>query len=119
VHIAWKYLYTPKDSWLGTTANRGAICAIYNLTTDPYEKYDQVLNGAAPTRVLSTSPGKYAGEDKGSALALPEPMILDFDKTIMQFPSIKRSPGGASTDLVPVGYFVISIGRLSVLQRLF
>jgi hypothetical protein len=64
-----------------------------------------VLNGAAPTRVLSTSPWKYAGEDKGSALALLEPMIL-FDKTIMQFPSIKRSPGGASTDLVPVDYFV-------------
>ena len=28
-------------------------------------------------------------------------MILDFDKSIMKFPSIKRFPGGASTDLVP------------------
>jgi arylsulfatase A-like enzyme len=101
VHIAWKYLYTAKDSWLGATANLGAIGAIYNLTMDPYEKYDMVFNGAAPTRVLSTSPGKYAGEDNGWALALLEPVIVDFDKTIMKFPSIKRSPGGASTDLVP------------------
>ena len=53
VHIAWKYLYTAKDSWLGSEANLGAIGAIYNLTMDPYEKYDMTFNGAAPTRVLS------------------------------------------------------------------
>ena len=28
-------------------------------------------------------------------------MIVEFDKTIMKYPSIKRSPGGASKDLVP------------------
>jgi hypothetical protein len=28
LHIAWKYLYTAKDSWLGATANLGAIGAI-------------------------------------------------------------------------------------------
>jgi hypothetical protein len=38
VHIAWKYLFTAKDSWLGTTANLGSIGALYNLTMDPYEK---------------------------------------------------------------------------------
>jgi hypothetical protein len=51
--------------------------------------------------VRSTSPGKYSGEDNGWALALLEPVIVAFDQTIMQFPSIKRSPGGASTGLVP------------------
>jgi hypothetical protein len=101
VHIAWKYLYTAKDSWLGVTANLGAIGAIYNLTMDPYEKYDMVFNGAAPARVLTSSPGKYSGEDNGWALSLLEPVILDFDKSIMKFPSINRFPGGASTDLVP------------------
>jgi hypothetical protein len=83
------------------TANLGAIGAIYNLTMDPYEKYDMVFNGAAPARVLTSSPGKYAGEDNGWALSLLEPVILDFDKSIMKFPSITRFPGGASTDLVP------------------
>ena len=34
-------------------------------------------------------------------LALIEPVILDFDKSVMKFPNIKRSPGGASTDLIP------------------
>jgi arylsulfatase A-like enzyme len=101
VHIAWKYLYTAKDSWLGVTANLGAIGAMYNLTMDPYEKYDMVFNGAAPARVLTSSPGKYSGEDNGWALSLLEPVILDFDKSIMKFPSINRFPGGASTDLVP------------------
>ena len=101
VHIAWKYLYTAKDSWLGSEANLGAIGATYNLTMDPYEKYDMTFNGAAPTRVLTTSPGRYAGQDNGWVLALIEPVILDFDKTVMKFPNIKRFPGGASTDLIP------------------
>ena len=52
VHIAWKYLYTAKDSWLGASADLGSIGALYNLTMDPYEKYDMVFNGAAPYRVL-------------------------------------------------------------------
>jgi arylsulfatase len=101
VHIAWKYLYTAKDSWLGAEANLGSIGASYNLTMDPYEKYDMTFNGAAPTRVLSSSPGKYSGQDNGWVLALVAPVIVDFDKSIMKYPSIKRYPGGASNDLVP------------------
>jgi arylsulfatase A-like enzyme len=101
VHIAWKYLYTAKDSWLGAEANLGAIGATYNLTMDPYEKYDMTFNGAAPARVLTTSPGKYAGQDNGWVLALIEPAILDFDKSIMKYPNIRRFPGGASNDLKP------------------
>jgi len=34
-------------------------------------------------------------------LALLESVIVHFDKSIMKYPSIKRFPGGASTDLVP------------------
>ena len=100
-NIAWKYLYSAKDSWLGAEANLGSIGAIYNLTMDPYERYDMTFNGAAATRVLSSSPGKYAGQDNGWALSLLEPVIIEFDKTIIKYPSIQRSPGGASTDLVP------------------
>jgi arylsulfatase len=73
VKIAWKYLLTAKDSWLGAEANLGSIGALYNLTMDPYEKYDMVFNGAAPYRVLSASPGKYAGEDNGWVLSLIYP----------------------------------------------
>ena len=101
VNIAWKYLYTAKDSWLGSEANLGAIGATYNLTMDPYEKYDMTFNGAAPTRVLSTSPGKYSGQDNGWVLALIGQVMIDFDKSVMKFPNIKRFVGGASNDLVP------------------
>src|SRR5271157_5741798 len=83
LNIAWKYLYTARDSWLGVDSNLGAIGATYNLTMDPYEKYDMTFNGAAPSRVLTTSPGKYAGQDNGWVLALLYPVILDFDKTVM------------------------------------
>ncbi len=101
VNIAWKYIYTGKDSWLGVQASLGAIGALYNLTMDPYEKYDMIFNGAAPARVLTASPGKYAGQDNGWVMALLGPVIIDFDKSIMKYPNIKRSPGGASTDLIP------------------
>ena len=101
VHIAWKYLWTAKDSWLGSEANLGAIGAVYNLTMDPYEKYDMIFNGAAPTRVLSSSPGKYSGQDNGWILSLVYPVLTDFDQSIIKYPNIKRSPGGASNDLVP------------------
>jgi len=101
VNIAWKYLYTAKDSWLGAEANLGSIGATYNLTMDPYEKYDMTFNGAAPTRTLSSSPGKYAGQDNGWILSLVEPVIVDFDKSILKYPNIKRFVGGASNDLIP------------------
>ncbi|MES2216911.1 MAG: arylsulfatase [Pseudomonadota bacterium] len=101
VNIAWKYLYTAKDSWLGVTADLGAIGATYNLTMDPYEKYDMTFNGAAPARVMTSSPGRYAGQDNGWVGALVEPVIVAFDKSIMKYPNIKRFPGGASTDLRP------------------
>jgi arylsulfatase A-like enzyme len=101
VNISWKYLYTAKDSWLGPEQNLGAIGACYNLTMDPYEKYDMTFNGAAPYRLASSSPGKYAGEDNGWVLALIEPVLIDFDKSIVKFPSIARYVGGASNDLKP------------------
>lgn len=101
LNISWKFLYTAKDSWLGVEANLGSIGALYNLTMDPFEKYDMIFNGAAPMRVLTSSPGRYSGQDNGWAMAIIGPVIEQFDQTLMKFPSIKRIPGGASTDLIP------------------
>jgi arylsulfatase len=101
LNIAWKYLYTAKDSWLGVTADLGSIGALYNLTMDPFEKYDMIFNGAASMRVLSSSPGKYAGQDNGWIGGLVAPVLLAFDESIIKFPSIRRFPGGASTDMIP------------------
>jgi arylsulfatase A-like enzyme len=101
VHIAWKYLYTAKDTWLGPTQNLGSIGSLYCLTMDPLEKYDMVFNGAMASRLPKSSPGQYAGEDNGWALSLIYPAIIEFDQSIVKYPSIKRFPGGASNDLVP------------------
>lgn len=101
LNIAWKYIYSARDSWLGVEAQLGAIGALYNLTMDPYEKYDMIFNGAAPARVLTSSPGRYAGEDNGWVGGLMDPVLMEFDESVMKYPNIKRFPGGASTDLIP------------------
>jgi arylsulfatase len=99
--IAWKYLWTAKDTWLGSEQDLGAIGAVYNLTMDPFEKYDMIFNGAVTARLPGASPGKYAGQDNGWAAALIVPVVMEFNKSIVEFPSIKRVPGGASTDWRP------------------
>jgi hypothetical protein len=101
LNIAWKYLWTAKDTWLGTEQNLGAIGAAYNLTMDPFEKYDMTFNGAVDARLAQPSPGKYAGQDNGWVLALIYPVVMEFNKSIVDYPSIKRSPGGASNDWRP------------------
>ncbi len=99
--IAWKYLFTSKDTWLGPELNLGAIGSTYNLTMDPYEKYDMTFNGAVATRNPTTSPGRYAGMDNGWAISLMDIPLTEFNKSIVKYPNIKRFPGGASNDLLP------------------
>ncbi|HKN30236.1 MAG TPA: arylsulfatase [Roseiarcus sp.] len=101
LHIAWKYLWTSKDTWLGPTETAGGIGSLYNLTMDPFEKYDVFFNGAMSSRFPKASPGQYAGMDNSWALSLIFPTITDFDASIVKYPSIKRIAGGASNDIVP------------------
>jgi arylsulfatase len=101
LRIAWKYLYTSKDTWLGPKQDLGAIGSIYCLTMDPYEKYDMTFNGAMSTRTPTTSPGRYAGYDNGWVASLVSIPQMEFDKSIVDFPNIKRFPGGASNDMTP------------------
>ena len=101
VRIAWKYLWTSKDTWLGPDQNLGAIGSTYNLTMDPYEKYDMTFNGAVSTRSSTTSPGRYAGMDNGWVFSLVDIPLTEFNKSIVKYPNIERFPGGASNDLKP------------------
>jgi len=101
LHMAWKYLHTSKDAWLGPQQPLGGIGSLYNLTMDPFEKYDMIFNGAWSGRVPTTSPGRYSGQDNGWVGALIGPVEFEFDKSIIEFPSIKRAPGGGSTDTIP------------------
>ena len=61
VHIAWKCLLTAKDTWLGPKYDLGGIGSVYNLTMDPFEKYDMTFNGAVRRACRPHSPGRYAG----------------------------------------------------------
>jgi len=99
--IAWKYIYTAKDTWLGPEMNLGGIGATYNLTMDPFEKYDMTFNGAVSTRQPTNSPGKYSGQDNGWIASLAYPPLIAFNQSIIKYPNIRRFPGGASNDLLP------------------
>jgi arylsulfatase len=101
LRVAWKYLWTSKDTWLGPELNLGAIGSLYNLTMDPYEKYDMTFNGAVSTRNPTTSPGRYAGMDNGWAFSLVDIPLTEFNKSIVKYPNIERFPGGASNDMKP------------------
>jgi len=102
VSIAWKFVWTAKDSWLGPSLGLGAIPAVYNLTMDPFEKYDMIFNGAQPSfHGIQSSPGRYAGEDNGWTAAVFSEALVEFDQSVMKYPSIERYPGGASNDLIP------------------
>lgn len=64
----YKFLYTTKDTWLGTAMPLMTPC-VFNLQWDPREQYDILFNGAAPTQgTLKTSPGRFAGPDHGWTL---------------------------------------------------
>jgi arylsulfatase len=102
LNVAWKFVWTAKDSWLGPTQSLGSIPAVYNLTMDPFERYDMIFNGAeGEMNGLKTSRGRYAGEDNGWTAGLFSVALTEFDKSIMKYPSIQRFPGGASNDLIP------------------
>jgi hypothetical protein len=68
---------------------------------DPFEKYDMTFNGAVTSRLAQPSPGKYSGQDNGWIFALISPVVMEFNKSIVDYPSIKRAPGGASNDWRP------------------
>jgi arylsulfatase len=69
---------------------------------DPFERYDMIFNGAeGEMNGLRTSPGRYAGEDNGWSAALFSAALMQFDQSIIKYPSIQRYPGGASNDLIP------------------
>lgn len=95
--IAWNR-YTTKDSWPGSQENL-TTGSVYNLAMDPYENYDLMSNGAAPTRDLTTSVGRYAGQDNGGVGSLVGPVTRDFDQLIMNYPNNRRFPSGI--DLIP------------------
>jgi arylsulfatase A-like enzyme len=101
LRIAWKALYTSKDTWMGPELNMGAVPSLYNLTMDPFEKYDMTFNGAVATRNPPSSPGRYAGMDNGWAVSLVDIPLQEFNKSIIKYPNIRRFPGGASNDLLP------------------
>jgi len=81
LNIAWKFIWTAKDSWLVLARLSAPIPAVYNLIMDPFERYDMIFNGAeGEMNNLKTSPGRYAGEDNGWSAALFSAVLLQHPK---------------------------------------
>jgi arylsulfatase len=91
----YKMLFTAKDTWLGPELPL-KIPAVYNLWWDPGEQYDMTFNGAAPTRGVNTSPGRYSGQDNGWIGIYVNPVLLQFFAELKTHPNIPYKPWGAS-----------------------
>jgi hypothetical protein len=61
---------------------------------DPFEKYEMIFNRAIATRMPPTSPGRWAGQDNAWVMSLIQPVIINFNKSIINYPSIRRIPRG-------------------------
>ena len=61
---------------------------------DPFEKYDMTFNGVVSRRLTTASPDPYAGYDNGWVVSLIAVPIGEFDKSIVDFPNLKRFPAG-------------------------
>jgi arylsulfatase len=94
---AWKWTWSAQDAWLGPKMNTG-LPALYNLEMDPSEQYDMIFNGAAP-RIqgqISTSPGRWSGQDGGWTMAMAGKVMDDVIETFKKYPNIPTVPAGAS-----------------------
>ena len=59
------------------------------------------LKGTCSVRLDFKLAGQICGPGQRLDLSLVYPVLIDFDKSIIKYPSIRRFPGGASTDLRP------------------
>lgn len=71
--------------------NKSSAASLYNLTMDPYEKYDMTFNGAMSYRLASSSPGKYAGQTT-VGFCRSFPALIDFDKSLSNIRTSAASP---------------------------
>jgi len=95
-------LFTAKETWLGPTIPLLAP-AVYNLERDPGEQYDILFNGAAPTRGdFKSSPGRFAGADRGWALLYTQDVMGRHFGELQKFPNRRPALGGGGIyQLIP------------------
>jgi arylsulfatase len=98
----YKFLFTTKDTWLGT-AMPLSTPAVFNLQWDPHEQYDILFNGAAPTQgTRTTSPGHFAGSDHGWTLTLYMlPAMYPHFGEIGKIPNKKSKINGGPFYMIP------------------
>ncbi|MFT3883270.1 MAG: arylsulfatase [Gemmatales bacterium] len=91
----YKFLFTTKDTWLGTSMPL-VTPAVFNLLWDPREQYDILFNGAAPTQgTLKTSPGRFAGPDHGWTTNYLTPVMYPHFEEIAKIPNkVSKIRGG-------------------------
>jgi len=87
----FKFLFTAKDSWLGTDKPLKVV-ATYDLQWDPAEHYDMTFNGAAPDN--GNSPGHFSGSDNGWAGMYMAPHVIQLFEEMKKVPNKEYIPFG-------------------------
>jgi arylsulfatase len=98
----YKFLFTTKDTWLGTGMPL-VTPAVFNLFWDPREQYDILFNGAAPTQgTFTTSPGRFAGPDHGWTLTMyMTPVLYPHFAEIAKIPNKPSAIRGGPFYMIP------------------
>jgi arylsulfatase A-like enzyme len=98
----YKFLFTTKDTWLGTGMPL-VTPAVFNLFRDPREQYDILFNGAAPTQgTFTTSPGRFAGPDHGWTLTMyMTPALYPHFAEIAKIPNKPSAIRGGPFYMIP------------------
>lgn len=100
----YKMLFTAKDTWMGPELPL-KFPSLYNLQWDPGEQYDMTFNGAAPTRGLTTSPGRYSGQDNGWIAIYINPQLIQFFEEMKTHPNIPYRPWGEGLhEIIPPAF---------------
>ena len=86
VSIAWKYLWTAKDTWLGPSRTSAGSAPSTIPHHGPFSRNMTWFSSRMPMQ----SPGKYAGQDNGWVFAVIVPTVMEFNKSIVDYPSIAR-----------------------------
>ena len=60
-----------------------------------------LFNGGMASRLPKTLAGSMGGHGQWLGPVLTQGALGEFDKSIVDFPGIRRFPGGASTDMIP------------------
>ena len=87
--------------FVGVLLGASVPCGLGQAGPRPRTHGEEAPVGVPLGLLLYLQYASLVGQDNGWVLSLIYPPLIEFDKSIIKYPNIRRFPGGASTDLRP------------------